>query len=185
MSGARAAIGSGGMVSKILVIFLGGYWFISAGVAAWIGRQKGRMIEGLGLGILMGPIGPILVALLPELRKAAAPMAHPDRQASEPHSHDGGEHEGDHGEHALPVAEVDHEAHDHVHRKGDEVYGGHGERTMPARALAYGAEADFAGEEDEEARAKKRIRIDWLWLIFYGGWSLFVVFCWLWLLVYV
>ena len=170
------------MAPKILVVFLGGYWFISAGVAAWIGRQRGRMIEGLGLGILMGPIGPILVALLPDLRKAVPGALRVRRHvALEPHP--AGELHVAHEAHALPVAEVDAEHH------------GHG---IPMRAEGAGtfeawppemAEDIFRGDRDApgatEVEGKGRLRIDWMWVLFYGGWSLFVVFCWLWLLVYV
>lgn len=178
-------ISSQGMVPKILVIFLGGYWFISAGVAAWIGRQKGRMIEGLGLGILMGPIGPILVALLPEVRKAAAVVPHHERHGAEPHEHEWEEHHGGHRAHALPVAEVDYDAHHHVGHEDAGAHAGHDERELSRAERSYDAEDDFREDRGGEARTERRLRIDWLWVIFYGGWSLFVVFCWLWLLVYV
>ncbi|MCC6355405.1 MAG: hypothetical protein IT577_16060 [Verrucomicrobiae bacterium] len=161
------------MALKILVIFLGGYWFISAGVAAWIGRQKGRMIEGLGLGILMGPIGPILIALLPDLRKAAFPAAHGEGHAVDPQAHEDWYHHGEHEVRAIPVAELDAEGHDH------------GARGPVGARGAMGREGEFAGDVEVATVERKALRIDWLWVIFYGGWSLFVVFCWLWLLVYV
>lgn len=169
------------MAPKILVVFLGGYWFISAGVAAWIGRQKGRMIEGFGLGILMGPIGPILVALLPDLRRAAVPVPRPERRTA-PRPHPAGELHGEPEVHVLPVAEVDVEHHGHavqLRAEGPCAY-----EAWPPEI----AEDIFRGDREAPQAAEEgtgRLRIDWLWVLFYGGWSLFVVFCWLWLLVYV
>lgn len=172
------------MVFRILVLFLGGYWFISAGVAAWIGRQKGRMIEGLGLGILMGPIGPILVALLPDLRKAAAHEAHHVRHDTEAGAHAIGEHEVGHVAHAPEVEEHYAPSHEHERHEGAGAHEAREDRKVVRPVYPEQWVDDEEGWEDVAPPTQKRMRIDWLWLIFYGGWSLFVVFCWLWLLMY-
>lgn len=172
------------MVTRILILFLGGYWFISAGVAAWIGRQKGRMLEGLGLGILMGPIGPIIVALLPDLRKTAEPAAHHARPEVEPETHP--EHEAGHATHAVETIES------HVPPPAPPMRMAAVRREASDDWEAFEREAaiDRLEEEDDlwergAPKIEKRLRVDWLWLVFYGGGTLFVVFCWLWLLLYV
>jgi hypothetical protein len=48
--------------------FMVGFWIIFAFLGAWIASQKGRSGgEGFALGCLFGPIGALIVALLPGL----------------------------------------------------------------------------------------------------------------------
>jgi hypothetical protein len=44
---------------------MGTIWIISLGTAIAIGAGRGRLSEGIALGILLGPLGAVIVALLP------------------------------------------------------------------------------------------------------------------------
>lgn len=147
------------------------------------------MMEGLGLGILMGPIGPILVALLPDLRKAAEAEEHHVHHEVEPEVHA----VTSHVESPAPQAaeSVAYAAHPtpapRVIVSPPAIRRETGDDWEAADAEAA---IDRLEREDDlwdrgVPRIEKKLKIDWLWLAFYGGWSLFVVFCWLWLLMYV
>lgn len=39
-------------------------WFLMGLIGAWIGSEKGRSTDGFCLGVLLGPIGLVIIALM-------------------------------------------------------------------------------------------------------------------------
>lgn len=134
-------------------MWLVAYWLISVGVAAWFGQMKGRVIEALALGVLMGPFGSILAALLPDAERreeAAARIdeaasaglpAHEEAAAAEPEPAAG------HLARALGTTRRPSWRKGRAGRKGFEIDWGW--------TLFYGSWALFVG-------------VSWLWLLLFG-----------------